>query len=166
MRLARVRARTVGVVGVAAVLLALGSTAAWSAWSASQAVSNVSVATGDFGVAAAWSPSVDLAGMYPGEQRSGVMTLSRSGQGRWVYTIGTPAVGATLASVLTVAVYPTGACTGTPLTLPWTQSTVQAVTATPQHCVTVTLSGSAPSTLHDQSALVTIPVTAQNRSTN
>jgi hypothetical protein len=125
-----------------------------------------SLRSGSFGVTSSWAPALDLAVMYPGETRTGVLTLARSGDGRWVYALGAPSVTGPLSALVTVKVYPTSACTGTPLTLPWSQTAVQSLTATPQHCVAVALSGTASGSVQGQAVAVAVPVTADSRSTS
>jgi hypothetical protein len=154
------------VAAAAVVLLFLGCTTAYAAWSQSVTVGSAGVSTGTFGVQAS---SLDIAPMYPGETRTGVITLSRTAgtQGRWVYSLAAPTATGTLSSQLTVTVYPTAACTGTAITVfPWAVPTTQALAATPQHCVSVRLAANAPSTTQGATATVTLPVTAENRTTN
>ena len=154
------------VAAVAVVLLHLGGTTAYAAWSRSVAVGSAAVSTGGFGVQAS---SLDIAPMYPGETRTGVITLTRTAgtHGRWVYSLSAPTVSGALSGQLTVSVYPTAACTGAAIpTFPWTVATVQALAATPQHCVSVRLSATAPSSAQGTTATVTVPVTAENRTTN
>ena len=79
------------VAAVAVVLLLLGGTTAYAAWSRSVAVGSAAVSTGGFGVQAS---SLDIAPMYPGETRTGVITLTRTAgtHGRWVYSLSAPTV--------------------------------------------------------------------------
>ena len=159
--------RALLVAAAAAVLLFVGGTAAYSAWSRTLAVAPGTAQSGDFGVTSAHTLS--LAGMYPGETRTGVLTISRAAgtQGRWVYTLGAPAVSAgPFVGHLTVKVYPGPSCTDPALTLPWTQPTAQVLAAAPQHCIAVTLNATAPSSVQGVTATITVPVTAENRSTN
>ena len=154
------------VAAVAVVLLVAGGTTAWSAWSRALPVTPGTAQSGDFG--ATTSHTLSLTAMTPGEVRTGVLTVSRTAgtQGRWVYTLSTPSVSAgPLVGQLTVRVYPGATCTGTALTLPWTVATTQPLTATPQHCVSVTLAATAPSSVQGVTATLTVPVTAENRST-
>jgi len=151
------RLRLAAVVVVA--LLLSGSATAYAAWSRGIAVgSGPALQSGTFAVTATWSSPLSTTGVTPGAVRTGVLTVARVGSGRWVYTIGAPtAVGGT------VRVFPTASCTGTALTLPWSQTAVLAGTAAPQHCVQYT----AASPLTTAQALgVTVPVTAESRSTN
>lgn len=153
------RARLIAVVAVG--LLFLGSSAAYGAWSQGAPVgSGGPVVTGTFDLGATWLPAqtLSLAGMYPSEKRTGVLQLSRVGNGRWVYRVGAPTVVGG-----TVTVYAGPACSGAQLTLPFTQATVQAGTATPQHCVEVTASATLAA---GQAVTLSIPVTAESRSTS
>ena len=149
------RARLIAVVAVG--LLFLGSSTAYGAYRTGAVVgAGGSVKSGSFGVTG--TTPLDLTAMYPGEKRTGVLTLARTGEGRWVYTVGA----ATVAGG-TVKVYSTATCSGAVLTLPFTQTTVQAGTATPQYCVEVTASATlAPG----QTVSISLPVSAQSRSTN
>lgn len=151
------RLRLVAIVVVA--LLLSGSATAYASWRRGAPVgAGTAVQSGTFGVTATWSTALNLTALYPGVARTGVLTVARTGNGRWIYTIGSPT---TVGGV--VRVFPTSACTGTPLTLPWTQTTVQAGTATPQHCVEFTANNPL------QAGLVynaTVPVTAESRPTN
>ncbi|MET0787817.1 MAG: hypothetical protein ABWY33_01125 [Cellulomonas sp.] len=160
------RMRALLVAAVAVVLLFVGGTAAYAAWSRTVSLAPGTVGAGDFGITTAHT--LNVAGMYPGEVRTGVLTVSRAPgtDGRWLYTLGAPTISAgTLAGQLTVRVYPTTACSGAVLTFPWTVATPQALTATPQHCISVTLAATAPTTVQGQTATITVPVTAENRST-
>lgn len=151
------RVRLVAIVVVA--LLLSGSATAYAAWSRGAVVgAGAALRSGTFAATATWATAPDLTGVAPGAVRTGVLTVARAGHGRWVYTIGTPAsVGGT------VVVYPTAACTGAALSLPWSQTVVQAAAATPQHCVRYTAS----TPLASAEALgVTVPVTAESRPTN
>ncbi|MDM7854396.1 hypothetical protein [Cellulomonas alba] len=152
----------------AVVLTVLGGTAAYGAWSSSAALAaGGNIASGTFGVTATWSTPLDTTGMYPGQTRTGVLAVAASAgtTSRWVYTLGAPTFAGGLAASMTAVVYPSATCGGTALTLPWTQATLQAASATAQHCVAVTLGASAPSTSQGKTVTVTVPVTGENRST-
>jgi hypothetical protein len=151
------RLRLAAIVVVA--LLLSGSATAYAAWSRGVAVgAGPALQSGTFAVTATWSTPLSTAGITPGAVRTGVLSIGRAGHGRWVYTIGAPTVVGG-----TVRVFPTATCGGTALTLPWTQPTVQAGTAVPQHCVEYT-AGSPLSAA--QPLGITLPVTAESRSTN
>ena len=114
--------------------------------------------TGSFTLNAPWTQPLSLTGLYPSQKKTGVVQLTRSGNGRWVYTVGVPAVVGGTAKVFLGS-----ACTGTALVLPFTQTTVQAGAATVDLCVEVT----AGTTLAPgQTVAFSLPVTAENRSTN
>jgi len=152
-----VRARLIAVVAVG--LLFVGSSAAYGAWSRGAVVAAGSpVLSGSFDLSAPWTQPLSLTGMYPAQKRTGVVQLSRTGNGRWVYTVGAPTVVGGTAKVF----LGTG-CTGAALVLPFSQTTVQAGAATVDLCVEVTASATlAPG----QTVSLTLPVTAENRSTN
>ena len=159
------RSRALLVAALAVVLLSAGGTAAYAAWSRSVSLAPGAVTAGDFGITP--TLALNLAGMYPGETRTAVMTVARTagGQGQWFYTIGTPTVSGPLGPYLSIQVHPAAACTGAASTLPWTVATVQPFAAAPQHCVSATLSTTTPVTLQTVTATVRVPVTAENRPT-
>ncbi|GEK22074.1 hypothetical protein [Cellulomonas xylanilytica] len=175
------RLRPALVACVAVVLLLVGSTTAYAAWSRATTAAAGSVAGGTFAGTVTWSTPLNLAGMYPGETRVGVVQVARTAgtNGRWVYTVGTPTVAVSgaattastaLATRLTVTPYTAGTfsgttCGGTPLTL-GAASAVQALGSVVQHCVAVQLAANAPGTVQGGAVVVTVPVTLENRSTN
>ncbi|WP_315097795.1 hypothetical protein [uncultured Cellulomonas sp.] len=151
------RARLIVVVAV--VLLFLGSTTAYAAWSRGAVVgAGAAVRSGSFAVTATWPTPLNLAAVQPGAKKTGVLEVTRTGHGRWVYSIGVPTgVGGT------VRVFPTSSCLGMALTLPWSQTTVQAGTAAAQHCVEFT---AATALTSGQPLTVSVPVTGESRSTS
>ncbi|KQY47172.1 hypothetical protein [Cellulomonas sp. Root137] len=151
------RLRLLAIVVVA--LLLSGSATAYAAWSRGAAVgSGPALQSGTFAVTTTWAVPLNLTAAAPGSVRTGVLSVARTGNGRWVYSLGTP-----VAAGGTVRVFPTASCSGATLALPWSQTTIQAGTATAQHCVEFT--AATPLTA-GQALSVSIPVSAENRSTN
>lgn len=169
------RLRPALVACVAVVLLLLGSTTAYAAWSLSSTAGAGTVARGTFVGQVSWPVPLNLAGMYPGETRTGVFQVGRdvSTNGRWVYTLGTPTkvtvgpatASTALAGQLTITVYAGATCSGTTAAV-GTPSPVLALGATAQHCITVRLAPTAPGTVQGGVVDVTVPVTFQNRPSN
>ena len=153
------RARLITV--VAAGLLLVGSSAAYGAWSRAAVVGAGSpVVSGSFGVDATWLPAqtLNLTALYPGDTRTGVLRLSRVGNGRWVYTVGAATVVGG-----TARVYLGPLCTGTPLALPFSEPAVQPGAGTVDLCVEVTASSTLAA---GQPVSLNLPVTAESRSTS
>jgi len=154
-----VRARLIAV--VAAGLLLVGSSAAYGAWSRAAVVGAGSpLVSGSFGVDTTWLPgqALSLTDLHPGETRTGVLRLSRVGNGRWVYTVGAATVVRGSARVYLGTV-----CTGTPLVLPFSEPTVQPGAATVDLCVAVTASSTLAA---GEPVSLALPVTAESRSTH
>lgn len=158
------------------LLLALGlavggGAVAHALWSVSRPLEGT-VTSGSFDVTASWVPKrqLDLGGMLPGEDRTGVVEVQHVGDAHWHYHVAHEVAGP-LAEHLSAAWYPNGSCDGTPLRLgavpdstpPATGDTNGAVLAFGEGttmCVRYTLSDTAPTTLQGQTSSVQLTVTA------
>ncbi|UKJ63907.1 hypothetical protein H1Q78_20445 [Cellulosimicrobium cellulans] len=150
--------RAVVVLALAALPLSAG--AAWATWSASQPVSGADVRSGSFGVETSWQTFPDLAGMFPGQSRDGVIAVHHTGDGTWRYRLAVAYEGVVLP---TVAFYPGATCTGTALPAGTLSPQTYARGATTQVCVRYTLPVGSPSGWQDQSAQVAVTVTIESR---
>ncbi|KLN33169.1 hypothetical protein FB00_18955 [Cellulosimicrobium funkei] len=154
----RTVARAAVVLALAALPLSAG--AAWATWSASQTVSGAEVRSGSFGVETSWQTFPDLAGMFPGQSRDGVIAVHHTGDGTWRYRLAVAYDGVVRP---TVAFYPGTTCTGTALAAGTLSPQTYARGATTQVCVRYTLPAGSPGSWQGQSAQVAVTVTLESR---
>ncbi|KON75262.1 hypothetical protein M768_04740 [Cellulosimicrobium cellulans F16] len=154
----RTVARAAVVLALAALPLSAG--AAWATWSASQPVSGADVRSGSFGVETSWQTFPDLAGMFPGQSRDGVIAVHHTGDGTWRYRLAVAYDGVVRP---TVAFYPGTTCTGTALPAGTLSPQTYARGATTQVCVRYTLPAGSSGSWQGQSAQVAVTVTLESR---